>query len=156
MKRNDMVIEVTSLYDKIDELKLRINELELELADGKCAQPIQAGSASDNPEMSAIENAIYSCWRKVLYRKVVEDNSWRMMVKVERKGAVIIATDYSKWITGDVIDREKIPADVSFKQFYDFFETDLKGEYEKRKAKAVKALEKQELKEKLEAFWAAQ
>jgi hypothetical protein len=143
IKRNDMVLEIIGLYDKIDELKLQLKEKEI--FNSTPELPAYEAKDAQTPD-SEIVNYLVKIGKKECLGEVIRH--WRD-IKVERKGAVVMAEPYEKWVK-DKVQVDKIPPFVSFDSFIAFFGSDLRMKYEEEKIKAINNLQKDELKEAVE------
>jgi hypothetical protein len=124
MERNDMVMGVLEVYD-------RINVLEAENAKLKAGMVSEITAPKGDDPLAGIKARILQFGRE----KIVDDalDYWRR-VNVTRDDGQLKVTSYEKWLKDKLT---KVPEFMSVVQFKEICKAELKAEYEKKKKEAM-------------------
>lgn len=124
MERNDMVMGVLEVYD-------RINVLEAENAKLKAGMVSEITAPVGDDPLAGIKARILQFGRE----KIVDDalDYWRR-VNVTRDDGQLKVTSYEKWLKDKLT---KVPEFMSVVQFKEICKAELKAEYEKKKKEAM-------------------
>jgi hypothetical protein len=131
MERNDMVMGVLDVYDRIERLEAENEKL-------KAGMVKSVATSTESDPFEGINARILQVGRE----KIAEDSIgyWRD-VDVERKGGVIVAEGFEDWLKRRI---EKVPSFMSYEQFTHLCKAELRSIYESEKKKATDRLMKSE------------
>lgn len=131
MERNDMVMGVLDIYDRIERLEAENEKL-------KAGMVTSLAKSTESDPFEGIKARILQVGREKLAADSLD--YWKD-VRVERKGGVVVAEGFEDWLKRRV---EKVPSFMSFEQFTHLCEAELRSVYESEKKKATDLLMKSE------------
>lgn len=125
MERNDMVMGVLEVYD-------RIQRLEAENAKLRAGMVMEVTAPSGDDPLAGIKARIMQVGRE----KLVEDslNYWHSVDVGRNEDGVLKVTSYEKWLKDSI---KKAPDFLSIVQFREICEAELKAEYESKKKESM-------------------
>ncbi len=127
MNKTELITDILNLYDEVEGLRNQVISLKTARG-GLC-------NVEHEPTISFIDKKMIEFGKKEAFRKSIY--SWNVVnVHYDDEAEQFIATSFDNWLKNKII-KDRIPSFMSFDEFLNYFNTDLKDLYEKEKAEEL-------------------
>jgi len=137
--RNEIINKINNLFDENIDLKIQNEYLKSTL---EKKEVCREAKEEPNTQLSDLDTKVLEYGRKKLYSAIAPSS----YVDVTRKdNGEIKTTTFTDWVM-DAISSYNLPNNFSKEDIANIYDKELKEEYQKRKANAIKDFEKEEAK----------